>query len=147
MGDIVTEAIVDLQKKLAGVSVIKNKLVYIYEQDMLLDKKRELSTPCAGIVYLGLVGLQDKARNENLARLECEIILIGGDKCVSKTLADLKPTTTTILDDIRTTVRTTVGATEKKWTFVSETPFDFARKGASELGYAQRWYTIVPFTA
>jgi len=145
VNDIVTEAVADLTQRLRLTPAIKDKSVYLYDQDDLLHTKKTLGYPAAGVVYVGLRGNTDSSKTGLAAELTCDIYLIGGDQCLSK-IDDIKVTTTQILDDIRGTIRCAVldlpGA-QRKWMFVFETPAKFTEE---VIAYVQRWKTVVLLT-
>lgn len=145
MADVVTDAVDDLKARLATVTVIKKKVVYLYDQDDLLSSKDKIGFPAAGVVYVGLKGNSDSSKTGLAAELVCDIYLIGGEQCISK-VGDLKITTTQLLDDMRNTIKCGVldrpGA-QRKWQFVMEAPTSFSEE---VVAYVQRWKTVVLLT-
>lgn len=144
--DIVSEAILDLTSKLNDVSSVKKKVVYIYDQDDLLDKQKKLGFPAVGIVYVGLKGNEDSSKTGLAVTLVCDIYLIGGEQCVDKR-ADLKSGNTTILGEMRRSIACSKLLTNgalRKWKFVAESPVDIHPE---YLGYVQRWSTVVLLTS
>jgi len=146
LADVVTDAIDDLTLKLQDVNSVKKKVIYLYDQDDLLDQQKKLGFPAVGIVYVGMRGNTDSSKTGLAVTLVCDIYLIGGEQCIDKK-ADLKSGNTKILDEMRSYIAcsklTRTGAL-RKWKFVAESPTDLH---PDYLGYVQRWSTVVLLTS
>lgn len=144
MVDVVTEVILDLTKLVAQVPAVQQKIVYMYDQDELLDAKKQLGFPAVGIVYVGLRGKDDSSRSGLAAEIVCDIYLLGAESCTSKLIgADQKPSTTSLLDNIRNEIKCNVAPGQRKWKFVFEQPVQFTQ---DVLAYVQRWSITVVLT-
>lgn len=144
MVDVVTQVVNDLSNLIREVPAVKQKVVYMYEQDELLNAKSQLGFPAVGVVYVGLRGKDDSSRTGLAAEIVCDIYLIGGEACTSKLIgADEKPTTTSLLDNIRNEIKCNTAPGQRKWKFVFEQPVQF---DADVLAYVQRWTTTVVLT-
>jgi hypothetical protein len=141
--DVVSVYLADLIAKVKRVSAIKAKTVALYDQYELLDYTQKVLPPCCGVVYVGMTTVQpDSHRRGRAVELICDVVVIGGDVC-GENSPEL-PRVTTILDNIRDTVKGTVGQYEKVWRFVSEYPFMMKNENNQGLlGYSQRWSAIV----
>jgi hypothetical protein len=153
--DLVTNAIADLTTRMARVSAIKNRAVYVYDQEDLLSAEASLKTPCAGVLYVGMAVKDNATRKEKAILLTAQIAFIGGEFCELPN-SQVKEKTTKILDDIRREViAPAVAATDLIWRFESEAPFEINRSinsrdgrelGAKLLGYVQVWTTPIDIT-
>ncbi len=143
MADLVSLAIADLQARLDTIDVVKNKSVYIYTQDELLDEKKNVGLPAIGVVYVATRAAEDNGLSADII---CDIYLLGGDKC-SAVVGQTKVTSTDILDKIRDAIKCNtfqqVGA-RRKWTFMIEQPAPVSKDYVS---YMQRWKTRVVLTS
>jgi len=147
MADLVTDAIADLTAKMVTVSAIKNRAVYVYDQDDLLNAEKNLKTPCAGVLYVGMAINEQSTRREQSVLLTAQIAFIGGEFCELPN-SSVKERTTKILDDIRRAViAAPTTTTQLVWRFESEAPFEIAREaGTKLLGYVQVWTTPLIIT-
>ncbi len=144
MADIVTNCVANLKSLIEQVSAVKKKVVYLYDQEELLNAKTQLGYPAVGIVYIGMRGKDDSSRTGLAAEIVCDIYLIGSDQCSSKLIgSDTKSVTTSLLDDIRSEIKCNTAPGQRKWKFVFERPVDFTSEA---LAYVQRWQTTVVLT-
>ena len=142
MADLVTDAIADLTTKMSRVNAIRNRAVYVYDQEDLLNAEKNLKTPCAGVLYVGMAVNEQDTRREKSVILTAQIAFIGGEFCELPN-SQAKERTTKILDDIRREViKAPTSGNDLVWRFESEAPFEIVRtEGAKLLGYVQSWTT------
>ncbi len=141
MADIATTHVNDLIRRIKSISAVSSKVVYVYDQDALLDAKQKLSYPAVGVVYLGLKGKTDSSLTGKATNLVCDIYLLGAESCNANTISDKdKQKATKILDDMRNAIICDLAPSKRKWKFVLESPIDV---GESILSYIQRWETTV----
>jgi len=142
---VVTEHVDDLIKRIKTVSLIRDKIVYVYDQESLLHSTKKLGYPAVGVIYVGMKGNSDSSRTGLAAELTCDIYLLGADACITQlSKTDEKPTVTKILDLIRVAIRCHIAPSQRKWKFIFEIPF--ALDGGS-LAYVQRWSTVTLLTS
>jgi hypothetical protein len=144
VADPVSDAIADLQSKMATVSAIRNRAIYVYDQEDLLNTEKQIKTPCAGVLYVGMAINEEDTRREKAVLLTAQVAFIGGDFCELPN-SQVKEKTTKILDDIRRAViAPPTSATQLVWRFESEAPFEINRQGGDKLiGYVQSWTTPI----
>lgn len=144
MADPVTDAVADLRAKMTTVNAIKNRAIYVYDQDDLLNTEKQLKTPCAGVLYVGMAVNEQDTRREKSVLLTAQIAFIGGEFCDLPN-SQVKEKTTKILDDIRRAViAAPTKSTELVWRFESEAPFEISRDAGDKLiGYVQSWTTPI----
>ena len=144
MADPVSDAIDDLQSKMETVSAIRNRAIYVYDQEDLLNTEKQIKTPCAGVLYVGMAINEEDTRREKAVLLTAQVAFIGGDFCELPN-SQVKEKTTKILDDIRRAViAPPTSATQLVWRFESEAPFEINRQGGDKLiGYVQSWTTPI----
>jgi hypothetical protein len=144
VADPVTDAVADLETKMNTVNAIRNRAVYVYDQDDLLNAEKKLKTPCAGVLYVGMAVNEQDTRREKATLLTCQIAFIGGEFCELPN-SQVKEKTTKILDDIRRAVIAPPTAeAQLVWRFESEAPFEISRSAGDKLlGYVQVWTTPI----
>jgi hypothetical protein len=158
--DIISELITDITTKMATVTAIKDKIIYMYDGDDLLTEQVKLSFPAIGVVYNNMSAISDD-RNQGKTGLAAvvtiDIYIIGGQQCVEKIskATGVKMNTTEFLEQIRDTIKLTkpmtgTGASQvpvsqagRIWTFVMEAP---ASLDEGVIAYVQRWQTTVLLT-
>jgi len=151
MTDIVTETVEDLVSRIATVPSVKNKLVYMYDQDDLLNWEQALSYPMVGVVYVGMRGKDDSSKTGLASELICDVYVMGDTQCNDKSAVtiggvsskDVKVKTTELLDSIRGAIKCNTAPGGRKWKFVHEFPAPFRE---NDLAYVQRWSTVVLLT-
>lgn len=158
MADPVTDAIADITSKLETLSIISNKVIYMFASDDLISESGKIGVPSLGVVYNSLRGGTDKPVAAGLAStLTVDIYIIGGQQCVEQISREtgVKTTTTQLLDDIRNVIKNTfpqigTGAAkvnrpqmQREWRFVLEQPVAL---NDQVIAYVQRWTTKVLLT-
>jgi len=143
--DVVTESVDNLKALIATVEAITQKLVYLYDQDELLDERKKIGYPAVGVVYSGMRAKSDSTLTGLAVDITLDVYLIGGELCGSKIGAtDEKISTTSLLADIRDAIRCNIAPGQRKWKFVFELPSAFDQE---VLGYVQRWSTTLILTS
>lgn len=143
---IVTDAVVQLKSVLETLPQIQRKVVYLYDQEDLMNFTKKLGLPAVGVVYIGMKGNEDSSKTGLAAELVCDIYVIGAETCQGP-LCEAKHNHTKLLDDIRSVIRCTPlnsSGAKRKWKFISEQPALFEE---GVMAYVQRWSTIVLLTA
>lgn len=157
MADIITDLVADITTKMATVSAIQNKIIYMFEMDDLLSERDKVGIPSVGVVYNSMRGKDDSSKTGLAAVVTMDIYILGGDQCVEKIskATGIKTTTTQFLDDIRNAIKLTkpqfgtgVNAgvrsqTQRLWKFVMESPIILQD---DVISYVQRWETTVLLT-
>ncbi len=158
MADPVTDAVADITAKLETLSIVQNRVIYMFASDDLLSESTKIGIPSLGVVYNSLRGATGDPPARGLAAfLTIDIYIIGGQQCVEKISREtgVKTTTTQLLDDIRnvikhTFVQTGTGANkvnrpqmQREWQFVLEQPVPLNEES---IAYVQRWQTKVLLT-
>lgn len=140
--DIVTEAVEHLESKVKEVKAVKNKTVYAYSQEVLLDYERKVNTPCVGVLYIRTRRADIGTRRERAYQVFCDVVLLGGDACDSN-ITSGKQTATQILADIKDEIMANKVEGDLNWVFETEEPIHVATGPEQELfGYVQQWSVI-----
>lgn len=145
MANLPQQTLDDITAKLKTVKIIKDSTVQFYEQEDLLNATKRLSTPCVGIVYLGMRP-QDPSKVAGLSvYLTCNVYLIGAERISKGMNYDQARPTLEILNDMRFAI---VGDCKlapglRKWEFVSEVPVEFTK---NMLAYQQTFRTKLNLT-
>jgi len=158
--DIISELITDLTVKMQTITAIKDKIIYMFDQDDLLSEQSKIGVPAIGVVYNNMKGKDsDRAQGRTglAAIVTIDIYIIGGQQCVEliSKATGVKISTTEFLEQIRDAIKLTIpqtgtGASQvpvsqarRIWTFVLEAP---AQLDAGVISYVQRWETTVLLT-
>jgi hypothetical protein len=143
MADTVTKVVDDLERRLNKVPAVSQKMVYLYREDDLYSPSKKLSYPYVGVVYSGMLADDRTTRREVAVVLTCNVFLVGADLCRQDVDTEL-PKATSLLEQMRTAILVEPASSgERKWKFMSESPFEVMTDGKAELlGYVQRWTTV-----
>lgn len=154
MTDIANLAVEDMITKVSALPEIsKDKVLYVYRQEILFAQTRSIQYPAVGILYGGMfpIGPEAQGRKQTLV---VDVVLLMGEECnTSVGNTDEKPTATGLLDKIRTEILTqcTLSPSGHKWRLNFELPaFLTSTLGVEKpltrqewLMYVQRWSTVV----
>ncbi len=141
---ISVDHVCDLTSKIENVREVKSRVVSVYSQDDMLNKKKSLKYPAVGVLYIGIRGKTDSSKTGAASNLICDILLLGGNVHNDNIRGvDQKRASYEILEDIRNEIMCTYAPSGHKWTFISELPFHL---NDGIMAYAQRWSTTVLLT-
>ena len=132
--NIVNQCVLDLKSKILSSEAVNidGKTLYIYDQDDIMNLKKELVPPFVGIVYVGMREVDTKASGQG-TELVIDLFVMGAD-CVDKS-EDMAGQTTLLLDHIRNAIKCTRSPSGHYWIFRLEAPVE----RGDDLLYMQRW--------
>lgn len=141
---VVVQAYDSILELVRGVEGYKSKTFEVYSDADIEDATKNITLPCAGIVYDGIKAISEQERATLKIGASAEIVfsvLIMFKKAPMASVAPSRDVINT-LDGLRRRFRESKAPTGHKWRFISES---MVATKANILVYAQRWSCPVQF--
>ena len=133
----------DLRSRLQSIAAVKNKNLFVFDEDDLMDKIKGVQLPGVGVVYEGMKSLGESGNAKLGLSAELVFSLLIISRAENLANVDSKTPMLNLLDEIRKSLVSTRSPTGHYWKFVVEAA---TRESKGAVFWVQRWSTTIHLT-